>query len=196
MQTVGPTIACHITQLTVQIPDALKSVIKQIMPDIIDTLQDDENKNTRMAGVRFLSIPAVKGELRIHTMIHVISSQFSCTETSHGEMNRLVPTLVNLLSDSEEDVRIAVLQTLSDLAKQGMLPVCAMENSNRASSDVFRESINRALQGLLDALKRGDWKTRVAALATWSGLAQDSEFKHRCCRIAYLLGDTSTSHFS
>ncbi|KAJ7683658.1 armadillo-type protein [Mycena rosella] len=121
--------------------DGLKTAVNQIIPDIADALHDDENQDIRLAGVRFLSIPMVK-------------------EMFHDILNEFVPTLVDLLSDSEEEIRVAVLHTLSDLAKQ----------------DGYRKAINGALPALLDALKRGDWKTRVTALETWSALAQDGTF--------------------
>ncbi|KAJ7798930.1 armadillo-type protein, partial [Mycena olivaceomarginata] len=119
----------------------LKMAVDNVVIDIIDVLQDDD-PSVRMAGVQFLNIPVVK-------------------ETSLNPV-KLVPTLVNLLSDSssEEDVRAAVLQILSDLAKQ----------------DKFREVMNRALPALLDDLSRNDVNKRVAALEIWAALAQDDTF--------------------
>ncbi|KAJ6572193.1 armadillo-type protein [Mycena capillaripes] len=120
----------------------LKTAVDEVVVDIIDVLQDDEN-SVRMAGVQFLNIPVVK-------------------ETSLNPV-KLVPTLVNLLSDSssEEDVHTAVLQILFDLGKQ----------------DKFRDVMNRALPALLDDLNWNDMYKRVAALKIWAALAQDETFR-------------------
>ncbi|KAJ6546071.1 armadillo-type protein [Mycena vulgaris] len=120
----------------------LKTAVDEVVIDIIDVLQDDEN-SVRMAGVQFLNIPLVK-------------------ETSLNPV-KLVPTLVNLLSDSssEEDVRAAVLQILTDLAKQ----------------EKFRDVMNRELPALLDDLNRNDVHKRVAALEIWAAMAQEETFR-------------------
>ncbi|KAJ6470015.1 armadillo-type protein [Mycena sanguinolenta] len=117
---------------------ALKSAVKQMMPDINDTLHDIENSEVRMAGIQLLSISVVK-------------------EISSSEFNSLLPTLVTLLSDSEEEVRVTALETLSDLAKQ----------------DVFRAVINETLPALLESVKRNEPKARIEALETCASLAQD-----------------------
>ncbi|KAJ6469916.1 armadillo-type protein [Mycena sanguinolenta] len=118
--------------------DALKSAVKQMIPDINDTLHDIENSEVRMAGIQLLSISVVK-------------------EISSSEFNSLLPTLVTLLSDSEEEVRVTALETLSDLAKQ----------------DVFRAVINETLPALLESVRRNEPKARIEALETCASLAQD-----------------------
>ncbi|KAJ6469888.1 armadillo-type protein [Mycena sanguinolenta] len=114
-----------------------------MMPDISDALRDSENSQVRMAVVQLLSMSAIK-------------------EISPSEFKSLLPTLVTLLSDSEEEVRITALQALSDLAKQ----------------DAFREAITRTLPPLLEASRRNEAKIRLAALRTCATLAQDITFRH------------------
>lgn len=44
-------------------PETLKTTVKQILPEINDTLRDNENSEVRMAGVQLLSISAIKGSV-------------------------------------------------------------------------------------------------------------------------------------
>ncbi|KAJ6449114.1 armadillo-type protein [Mycena sanguinolenta] len=120
-----------------------------MMPDISDALHDNERIEMRMAGVELLSISVIK-------------------EISATEFNSLLPTLVALLSDSEEEVRILVLQIFSDLVKQ----------------DVFREAINGTLPSFLKALRHSQANTRVAALKTCATLAQDVSLRDIVTRAA------------
>ncbi|KAJ7189924.1 armadillo-type protein [Mycena pura] len=117
-----------------------KTVVDEVVVDIIDMLQHDEN-NVRMAGLQFITLPVVK-EISLNP-------------------DKLVPTLVNLLSDWQEDIRTAVLRILSDLTKQ----------------EKFRVVFNRTLSALLEDLKGNDMEKKVTALKIWAALAQDETFR-------------------
>ncbi|KAJ7724594.1 armadillo-type protein [Mycena olivaceomarginata] len=162
--------------------DALKSTVKQMMPDINDTLHDNENNEVRMAGVKLLSISVVK-------------------EISPSEFNSLVPTLVTLLSDSEEEVRITALQTVSDLAKQdvfreainGTLPallealkreepntrVAALRTCAALAQDaIFCDIVHRAAPKITACVKDDpDDDVQVAAMVTLSQLSREEAFR-------------------
>ncbi|KAJ7793354.1 armadillo-type protein [Mycena olivaceomarginata] len=162
--------------------DALKSAVKQMMPDINDTLHDNENSEVRMAGVKLLSISVVK-------------------EISPSEFNSLVPTLVTLLSDSEEEVRITALQTVSDLAKQDVfreainrrLPallealkreepntrVAALRTCAALVQDaIFCDIVHRAAPQITAYVKDDpDDDVQVAAMVTLSQLSREEAFR-------------------
>ncbi|KAJ6452911.1 armadillo-type protein [Mycena sanguinolenta] len=162
--------------------DALKSAVKQMMPDINDTLHDNENSEVRMAGVQLLSISVVK-------------------EISSSEFNTLVPTLVTLLSDSEEEVRITALQTLSDLAKQdvfrkvinetlpalfesvkrnepktriGALDTCVSLAQDVAFCDIVSHAAPQIIAWVRDD---PDYDVRIAAMGTLSHLSRNEAFR-------------------
>ncbi|KAJ7464034.1 armadillo-type protein [Mycena latifolia] len=151
-------------------PDAMKNAVKRLLPDINDTLHDNENSEVRMAGVQLLSISVVK-------------------EIAPSDFNSLVPTLVTLLSDPEEEVRIAALQTLSDLAKQdvfreaisGKLPAL-LEALKREESKTRVAALKTWAALAQDADPDDD--VRTAALDTLSQLS-----KRGASNSIYVLGE-------
>lgn len=48
--------------LNSKLSDELKPLVEQMMPEIGSNLRDKENKNNRMAGLRLLSVPELKGK--------------------------------------------------------------------------------------------------------------------------------------
>ncbi|KAJ7349845.1 armadillo-type protein [Mycena albidolilacea] len=182
--------------------DALKSTVKQMMPDINDTLHDNENNEVRMAGVKLLSISVIK-------------------EISPSELNSLVPTLVTLLSDSEEEVRITALQTVSDLAKQdvfreainGTLPallealkreepntrVAALRTCAALAQDaIFCDIVHRAAPKITACVKDDpDDDVQVAAMVTLSQLSREEAFRLAVSEAApHVMSQLGNSYWS
>ncbi|KAJ6616223.1 armadillo-type protein [Mycena sp. CBHHK59/15] len=132
--------------------DVLRTRIDRTMPDMFNVLLD-KDQETRLAGIQFLSIPAVKDSeeavrVAVLWMLSDLAKQDAFCEAIIGAL----PALLNSLQNGDWRTRLASIQTWSQLGHEG----------------AFWDIITRAAQKIAACMVDPDVDVRMAVPDTFS----------------------------